>query len=396
MIRNAKYSDICPSIAKFGFHAYSGGGRLLIGRQMLAKGFEYTDRFLHIVYNCQMCGACDISCKYAMDMEVLLPIEQLRMRCVEDGKTHPALERVVTLLRTEGRMVEGNQHERSRWASGLGIKNITKETAEVYYHAGCFLSHNEAYWNIPRAVVKILKEAGVDFGIAYEEETCCGGRAHEMGYREDFLRQAKRNLEIIRASGSKTVVTGCAHCYHAFKVLYDRYGFREFEVLHVTELIQRLLKEGRLSLRRSFPVVATYHDPCYLGRLGEPWIHFKGKKVPGIKFVFDPPKTYRRGTYGVYGPPREILRNIPGLRLYELERRKEFAFCCGAGGGVSESNPDFALWTAENRIEEACETGASALFTACPWCEGMLRKAISKKGLDLQVLDIVEVVERTL
>jgi Fe-S oxidoreductase len=396
MIRDAKYSDACPSIARFNFHAYSGGGRLLIGREMLARGFEFTDRLLHIVYNCQMCGACDISCKYAMDMEVLLPILELRMKCVEAGKTHPALEKVIGLLRTKGSMVEAGLERRSQWAEGLEIKDVRKEPAEVYYHVGCLSSLDKDLSTIPRLVAKMLKEAKVDFGIAYDGETCCGGRAHEMGYREDFFNQARKNLEIVRRSRAKTVVTNCAHCYHAFKVLYDRYGFKEFEVLHVSELLEGLLKDGRLKQKRPLNQTITYHDPCYLGRLGEPWIHFKGRKVPGIKFVFDPPKTYRRGTNGIYDAPRKILGTVPGLNIYEMERRREYAWCCGAGGGVNESNPDFALWTAEKRLEEAAETGASAIVSACPWCEHIFKKVVSMRGLNLEVLDIVQVLEKSM
>uniref|UniRef100_A0A7C2K0Z5 (Fe-S)-binding protein n=1 Tax=candidate division WOR-3 bacterium TaxID=2052148 RepID=A0A7C2K0Z5_UNCW3 len=395
MIRHSKFSDVCPSIARYNFHAYSGGGKLLIGREMLAKGFEYTDRFLHIVFNCLLCGACDVSCKYAMDMEVLLPISELRMKCVENGNTHPTFEKVINLLRSKGKMVEG-EGKRSEWAEGLNIKDVRREKVEVYYHAGCLSSYNKEYHHIPRTVAKMLKEAGVNFGIAYEGEICCGGRAHEMGYREDFFNQAMKNVEIVKRSGARVIVTSCAHCYHAFKVLYDRYGFKEFEVLHITELLEKLIKEGRIKIRNSLALNVTYHDPCYLGRLGEAWIHFKGKKLPGIKFVFDPPKTYRRGAHGVYNPPREVLRMIPGLKIYEMERKKEYAWCCGAGGGVSESNPDFALWTAERRLEEAMETGATVIVTACPWCEQMLKKAVASRGVDLQVWDVVEVVERTI
>jgi Fe-S oxidoreductase len=396
-IRGTEHSDACPSIAKYNFHAYSGSGRLFIAKEMLTNGFKYTDKLLDIVYNCQMCGACDTSCKYAMDMEVLEPIYEFRIKAVKDGHTHPALDKVIGSLRKQGTMVPGAKARRGDWAKGLGIKDATKEKVSVYYHAGCLTSYDKNYQKLARATAKILKKAGVDFGIGYENETCCGGRAFQMGYKEDFLNQAKKNVAILKKAGVKTLVTGCADGYHAFKVLYDKYNLKgELEVLHITEYIARLIKEGKLKPNKKVNMKVTYHDPCHLGRLGEPWIHWKGKRIPGYKFVFDPPKEYRRGTNGVYEPPRDILKSIPGVKLAEMDRIKEYAWCCGAGGGVNESNPEFSRWTAKERIEEAESTGAEAIATACPWCEKNFNEAVKESGSDLKVYDIVELVEKAI
>ena len=136
-------------------------------------------------------------------------------------------------------------------------------------------------------------------------------------------------------------------------------------------------------------MTVTYHDPCYLGRLGEPWIHWQGKEVPGHIRVFEPYKEVRRGTYGVYEQPRDVLKSIPGLKLVEMVRIKEYAWCCGAGGGVNE----FSLWTANERIQEAEATGAEAIVTACPWCEQNFMKAVKDSGSKLKVYDVVELVE---
>ena len=396
-VKGIEHSYACPSIAKYNFHAYSGSGRLLIAKEMLTKGFKYTDKLLDIVYNCQMCGACDISCKYAMDMEVLLPINEFRIKCVEEGHTHPALEKVINSLRKQGTMVPGAKGKRAAWAEGLGLKDATKEKVAVYYHVGCLTSYDKNYQKLAKATAKILKKAGVDFGIGYENESCCGGRAFQMGYKEDFLNQAKKNMAMLKKAGVKTLVTSCADGYQAFKVLYDKYNLKgKLEVVHITEYLARLIKEGKLKLNKKVNMTVTYHDPCYLGRLGEPWIHWEGKRIPGYKFVFDPPKEYRRGTHGVYEPPREIIESIPGLKLAEMDRIKEYAWCCGAGGGVNQSNPEFAMWTAKERIEEAESTGAEAIATACPWCEKNFNEAIKESGSALKVYDIVELVEKAI
>ncbi|OGO31849.1 MAG: hypothetical protein A2Z29_04475 [Chloroflexi bacterium RBG_16_56_11] len=395
-VNGSQFSYACPSISRYNFHSYSGGGRVNIGAAMLKNGFNYTDKLLHIVYNCQMDGACGVSCNYAMDMEVLQPIQEFRIKCVQDGHTHPALDKVIAGLRKTGAMVPA-QGKRGDWAAGLDLKDATKEKVDVLYHVGCLTSYDKDYQKLARATAKILQKAGVDFGIAGNTETCCGGRAYQMGYEADFLNQAKKNMAMVKKSGAKTLVTGCADGYQAFKVLYDKYDLKgSLKVLHISEYIDKLIRDGTLKPRKKVNLSVTYHDPCRLGRLGESWVHWTGKKVPGDKFVFDPPKEYRRGTKGVYEPPRDVLRSIPGVKLTEMTRIKEYSWCCGAGGGVNDSNPDFNLWTAKKRIEEAISTGAEAIVTACPWCEKNFNEAIKESGSGLKVYDIVELVEKAL
>jgi len=394
-VQGHKYTYVCPSIARYNFHSYSGGGRLNIGLAMLKNGFNYTDRLLDIVYNCQMCGACGVSCNYAMDMEVMEPINEFRIKCVEDGKTNPALEKVIADLRKEGSMVPVTG-KRGDWAQGLNLKDAAKEKVDVLYHVGCLTSYDKDMQRLAKATVKILQKAGVNFGIAGDNETCCGGRAYQMGYEQDFLNQAKKNMAMMKKAGAKTVVTSCADGYQAFKVLYDKFNLKgDFEVLHISEFVDKLIKDGKLKPRKKVDMAITYHDPCRLGRLGEPWIHWEGRRLPQ-SFVFDPPKEYRRGTHGVYEPPRDVLKSIPGIKLTEMTRIKEYAWCCGAGGGVNESNPEFAKWTAQERIEEAGSTGAEAIVTACPWCEKTFNETIKGNGSNLKVYDIVELVEKAI
>ena len=392
-IKGLTYANVCPSIAKYNFHAYSGGGRLNIGAAMLAKkGFKYTDTLLDIVYNCQMCGACGVSCNYAMDMEVMEPINEIRIKCVTDGKTNPALNKVIRNLRREGSMVPVNG-KRGDWARGLKLKNALKEKVDVLFHVGCLSSYDPASQKNAKAIARILKKAKVNFGIAGNNETCCGGRAYQMGYEKDFIRQAKKNMTMIRKAGIKTLVTGCADGYHAFNVLYDKYNLKEgLEVLHITEFINRLVKEGRLKLKKNLDMTVTYHDPCRLGRLGEPWIHWEGTKIPGDQFVYDPPKIYRRGSNGIYDAPRDLLGAIPGVRISEMQRIKEYAWCCGSGGGVNESNPEFTRWTALERIDEALSTGAVNLVSACPWCEKTFKEAAAEADSAIKVYDIIELI----
>jgi len=187
------------------------------------------------------------------------------------------------------------------------------------------------------------------------------------------------------------LVTGCADCFYGFKVLYDKFGMKgQLEVLHITEYLDRLIKDGKLKPEKKVALNVTYHDPCHLGRLGEPYIHWQGKQIPGQIRIFEPAKEFRRGTHGVYQPPREVLGSIPGIKLMEMDRKKEYAWCCGAGGGVTETNPEFAQWTASERIKEAEASGAGAIVTACPGCERSFKDAIKRSGSSLKVYDVVE------
>jgi Fe-S oxidoreductase len=391
------HASACPSISRYHFHAYSGGGRVAIALAMLEGRLRYTKEFLKVIYNCQMCGACDVSCKYAMDMEVLEPMTELRIKCVEDGQTIPAADRRLSILRKQGTMLPGARAERGKWAEGLEVKEFTNSRAKVLYFAGCRSCFDKEMWKVARATVSLLQKAGMDVAIAGTKEACCGGRAYSMGYEDDLVRQAKTNTEMFEESGAETLVTGCSECYHTFKVLYDKLGMKmKLEVQHSTEVLDRLIREGKLIPSRKVEAKVTYHDPCHLGRLGEPFVHWQGRRVPGHMYRFEPPKVYRRGTYGVYEPPRNILKSIPGLELVEMDRTREYAWCCGSGGGVKETNPEFARWTALQRIEEAKSAGAYALVTACPGCERNFNDAAKENGEALPIYDVVELLQSSI
>jgi Fe-S oxidoreductase len=398
-IHDHRYAQVCPSIGRYNFHSYSAGGRLIMGYSMLENRIGYTKDFLDILYRCNMCGACDVSCKCNKDLENFAINQELRMKAVEDGQLLPQLIPIFDSLRKEDNTMQGKKADRGNWAKGLDVKNITQDKAEVYFHAGCRYSFDEALWPQVRAAVNILKKAGVDMGIAGNEESCCGCRVYEMGYLGEATKYAENNLEMFKNYGIKTVVTACADCYQGFKVLYPKIGKQStIEVLHITEYIARLIKQGQLKLRKKVPMSVTYHDPCHLGRLGEPFVPWQGKEkiVFGQMYIYDPPKPWRKGTNGVYEPPRDVIKSIPGVNLVEMSRIKEYAWCCGAGGGVIDAYPDFAQWTALQRIEEAKSTGVEALVTACPWCKRNFIDALNTSGDKLKVMDIIELIEQAI
>lgn len=287
--------------------------------------------------------------------------------------------------------------ERGAWADDLDLPRLPSEKAEVLYHAGCRASFDKEQGKSARAAVTLLQKAGVDIGILGEREMCCAGRIYSMGYRDEFNRFARANINAWAKAGVKTVVTSCSDGYHAFKRLYPKLG-SQVEVLHTVELLDRLIKEGKLKFRQDIPMVVTYHDPCHLGRQGEPYIPWEGveKKIKGQIIVYEPKKPRYNGAWGIYDPPRDILRSIPGVELVEMQRIREYSWCCGAGGGVREAYPEYSNWIASERIAEARATGAEALVSACPWCERNFLDAIGETGDSIKVLDILDMVQKAI
>ena len=394
------YMAGCPSAKRYGFHAYSSGGKFNMTLSYLSGRVDITDGMLEAIYRCQMDGSCDISCKTVQDIEPLENIRELRTMCVEQGYVQPMHELVIEGLRKEDNMMQAKKADRGNWAAGLAAKDLTKEKAEVLFHAGCRYSFDEELHPTVRGALSLLLEAGVDVGVMGRDESCCGGQAYEQGYISEFTKFSEHNQEVVKAAGVKTIVTPCSDCYQHFKVTYDKLGKQAagVEVLHITQFLHRLIGEGKIRFTKEVPLTVTYHDPCHLGRLADPWVHWKGKEVKVMNqiIVHDPPKKYRRGGNGVYDIPREILRSIPGLNLVEMYRTRESAWCCGSGGGVKDAYPEFASWTANERLKEARAVGAEAIVSACGWCTRNFTDAAQERGDSIGVYDIVDLVQRAL
>jgi Fe-S oxidoreductase len=398
-VENTGFMEGCPSISRYNWHAFSASGKFNIAYSLFQGRIEISEAFLDVLYKCHMDGCCDISCKVQQDIEPLQLMQELRIKCVEDGQMLPAHMITIEGLRKEDNMMQALKADRGKWAEGLDVKVLTRERAEVAFHAGCRYSFDEELSPAAREGLTLIRNAGVDVGIMGADEACCAGRAYELGYAGELVKYAEHQMETFRTAGVKTLVTPCSDCYAAFKVLYDKIGKKlDVEVFHITQYLHQLIKEGKIKLTKKVPLTVTYHDPCHLGRLGEPWIHWHGKeaKAMGPMIIHDPPKKYRRGANGVYEPPREILKSIPGLKFVEMHRIKEYAWCCGAGAGVMEAYPDFAVWTGNERLREAKEVGAKAIVSACPHCKRNFLDAVRETGEKMEVYDLVELVQKAM
>lgn len=397
-VKSWRFAKGCPSIAYNNFLSYSARGRFAVALSLLNGQSTYTDRVVDIVYKCVTCGSCDVAdkiCRY--NLEPLEMMHELRFRLVEDGQLLPQHIAVIEHLRKEDNIMMKPRAERGDWAEGLDVKHVTSEPAEVVFHAGCRFSYDKELRETARTAVTLLKNAGVDVGIMGKDESCCGGRAYDMGYKGEYIKFAENAIEAWKAAGVKTVVTSCSDCYHAFNRLYPPLG-AHFEILHTVQYLDRLIKGGKIKLSKTVPMRVTYHDPCHLGRQGEPYVPWEGKekKIKNQIVVYEPRKPRYNGAWGVYAPPRDVLKSIPGLELVEMERIREYAWCCGAGGGAREAYPDFSNWTATERIEEAKSTGAEAIVSACPWCERNFIDAINAMGDKMKVFDVTDLVKQAI
>jgi Fe-S oxidoreductase len=373
-MRGWEYAEICPAYRRYRFDAYSGQGLINIAQEILEGTLKYEDDVIEHIYACTTCGACDINCKSVRDMEVLDTILALRAKCVEDGKGPMPEHREYARLVENSHNIYGRGHgQRFDWLpEGLPVS----EGSGVAYFVGCATSY--LYPAIAVETAKLLRAGGVAFKVMRGEEYCCGAPLWRTGQREAARKLAEHNLEAIRKQKVKTVIASCAECYGAFKGFYPRIAEPDFEVLHISEVLAKLLQEGRLKPSKSVNMKATYHDPCLLGRLSERYVPWSGVIKP--YGYHEPPKQWRRGTNGVYDAPRQVLRAIPGIELIEMTRNEENAFCCGGGGGVPAAFPDFALATARERMDEARSTGAEAIVSSCPFCQSSLEKAIEKSS----------------
>lgn len=390
----ATYSTRCPSEKKYLFDSFSAWGRLRLALSLQTGRISFTDRLVEAVYKCQLCGACDAGCKRNLDLEIQSTLEALRIKCVSEGFGPMPEHREIAKKIDKAHNVFGAPADnRAKWAKDIP----SGDKADFVYFVGCYGSYKMQ--GIPKATANILRAAGASFKVLGADEYCCGYPLYSTGQIEAARKVAEHNIEAIRKSGAKKVITACAECYKTLKVDYPKMFNKstsdmDYQVIHLVEFVAEHMEKGSLTFKNRMDMRVTYHDACNLARLSEPWVYWEGKR--GHFGITEPTAPRRRGTYGIYHQPRDILKGIPGVDLVDMVRIRENAWCCGAGGGVAEAFPDFARWSAEERLQEVAETGAEALITACPRCNENFSKAIRDAGDDIRVYDIAEMINEAI
>jgi Fe-S oxidoreductase len=358
-ISGMDFSWKCASWHQGVFDAYGAAGKVKIIWDLLAKDLDWASpKLLDVVYMCSLCGGCDSGCKRNLDLEIQMMLISWRARLVDMGLGPMPQQKTVTSKIEQSQNIYGSDQKKRL---DFMPKDVTPaKQADILYWVGCRASFADT--EIAQATVKVLKSANQEF-MVLKEEPCCGNLVYSTGQIDKAKEIAKKNLQLIKESGAKTVLMSCAECYRMIKVDYPKLlGISTaelgFEVKHVTELVDGWVKDGSLNLEKKVDMKVTYHDSCGLGN-------------------------------GVYEEPRDILKAIPGLELVEMLRPRDQAYCCGAGGGAKEAFPDFARSSAGERLREANHIGAEAIVSACPLCKENF-KDVTKDGL--KVYDIAELI----
>ena len=328
---------------------------------------DVVDDYVH----CTQCGACELRCPntlftgdfYRFRTRTVDLVKAMRALAVDSGIEQPRWKdwnQLTDRYRSEP-VLNGTPVSQDRvaaWAEGLDLP-VGGETV-------LFCDCEAAFYrtSLPRAVARILKHAGVEFGLM-REQWCCGSPAAEMGYADQARRFAEHNVADWRAVGAKRVLVLDPHDYIAFTEDYPGYfgDDFDFEIVLVVELVAELVREGKLQLTRPVEQVVTYHDACRLNK-----------------------------RKGIYKAPREILSAVPGLTFKDVDHVTQWSYCSGAGAGFAIERPEIAAEIARRRVEQAAELEVDTLVSACVWSERPLTEQGSTREQPIEVLDLMEIV----
>ncbi len=321
------------------------------------------------IWDCLNCGACMEECPVTVE-HVPTIMDMRRYMVLEESNAPETAMNALISLEQRGHPWRGTQFARTDWAQGLDVPTLAeKPDAEILFWVGCTPALEQRSQAVARSMVKVLKSAKVDFAILGDEETCTGDPARRMGNEYLFQIMAAQNIETLNGYNVKKVVTICPHCFNTIKNEYPQLG-GDFEVMHYSQFVDGLIREGRIKPVKMMDVTVAYHDSCFLGRHN-----------------------------GVYDEPRNVARAIPGLKLVEMGSHcRQRGFCCGAGGGH--------MWVEESQGERVnhvrtghfLETGASTVGVSCPFCLQMMAEGIQAKGLEgeKESKDVLELLSESL
>jgi len=317
------------------------------------------------LWSCTTCRSCEEQCPVFVE-HVDRNIEMRRYLTMMESDFPYELQAVFRNMENNSNPWGIGWANRADWAKDLGVPTLAEGCkAEYLYWVGCAGSFDDRNKKVASSVVKLLQKAGIKYAILGTEEKCCGESARKLGNEYLYQIMARENVETLNNYGVKKIITSCPHCYNTLKNDYSQLG-GNYQVMHHTELLMRLLNEGKLQ-PYELNITVTYHDSCYLGRYNS-----------------------------IYQEPREILRALPQARLVEMERSRTKSFCCGAGGGRMWMEEHLGSRINERRAKDAMMTGAKVIATACPFCLTMLDDGVKAKEEVIQVLDLAEILLKSI
>jgi Fe-S oxidoreductase len=307
------------------------------------------------VWACTTCNACVDVCP--LYIEHVPKLTDLRRNAMMETMEYPdALNTAMGNIESTSNPYGYGEHERADWAADLDVK--IGEPAEYIYFVGCAASFDERNQKVARSTISLLKEAGLDVGILGMQEGCSGDPARRAGNEYLFQMLAETNMMTFQELGVKRIIASCPHCFHTLGKEYADYGGEELEVFHHTEILAKLQEEGRLPRVEKNGQSITFHDPCYLGRIG-----------------------------GIIDEPRDVIGGVD----VEAERSGRDSFCCGAGGAQMWMEEEADKRVNEIRAKELSETGCDTVAVGCPFCSIMVKDGLDAVGAEMDVKDVAEI-----
>jgi heterodisulfide reductase subunit D len=352
----------CPIYGVLRREPATARGRIQLLRAVSEGRLPLSDTVSRLVYDCTDCQSCLVSCPGGVHTSEIFGAA--RKLLAESDYLPDSLVELERRVRSSHNISDEPAESRLLWAENLEARPeglVGKESTEVVLFTGCVSALFPMAYGILQNLVEILQASGVDFTTLGGEEWCCGYPLLSAGLPVSDLME--HNVASVRALGAETLVTTCPSCYHVWK---HEYAPDFVQVKHSTEFLAELVEAGRVPLR-TLEMRVTYHDPCDLGRKS-----------------------------GVYDAPRHIIQAIPGVELVEMEDNRDAALCCGGGGNLESLSPDLSRAVARRRLEQAQQTGAQVLVSACQQCERTLTMAARREKIRIKVMDVVQLLRLAL
>ncbi|MBU7032194.1 MAG: (Fe-S)-binding protein [Theionarchaea archaeon] len=333
---------VCPVREQLGFDSYTARGKLMVLREVL-EGKDLDEDIADLFYTCLECGSCKEVCISQLGEGIDVPsiVESFRAILAERGFVRKEHNPIIASIKNYDNPWQMPRYRKAEWTRHLGEE--LPSGGDILFFAGC--SSSLLNPNLALSVVRVFQKLEIPVAYLGKREICCGSLLKRIGALQEFEKIKKKNMELFAESGAKTIITTCAGCYRTLKIDYG------INVQHITEYLDEYRKEHGLTLL-PFTEKVTYHDPCHLGR-----------------------------HCGVYMEPRNLIRAIPDIDFKEMERHKEFSWCCGSGAGIKTYGPALAVTIARGRLDEA---HGRLIISTCPYCEGNLQDA------GAEVIDIIE------
>jgi len=360
----------CEQYSGRGWESHSPRGKYAYLREVMEGREKFDQAAVNVQLSCTTCEVCNTRC------QLQLPIEHnwmtMRGKLIHEEKrgTFPPFEMISASLRGENDIWAGKRENRDKWVPADVAAKIP-EKSEIVYFAGCTASYVTT--DVAEASIRMLQDSGYDIGYMGKDEACCGIPMKMAGKWDQFEEIYQHNTAEARKRGAKTIVTSCPACALVWKEMYpniaaDRGEGYEFEVKHYSELVADAIAEGKVELKEN-PLegkTVTFHDSCHAGR-----------------------------AQGLYEPPRDMLKAIPGVNLVEMEHNREEGLCCGSVITLI-GEPPVAPILGGHRLQEAVDAGADAVVALCPCCQVQLRDSNEKNDLGLEVDDLSRVIAQAM